>query len=287
MKRLPDDGKTIVFAVTMRHAETLARMFDEAFADKKPSPEVRYADFVVSEQGAADTADAETRIKRFKKEAFPKVLVSVNMLDTGFDCPEIVNLIMARFTKSAILYQQMRGRGTRKADHIRKNRFTIFDFTGVTDFHGDNEDAPTGGFVLPPKPIGGPKPSPRRLLVLDIHDHIDPTTRAWVTLDENGNEIAAEALDALKGERGAAFEGWLLTHGESLNAEQTRLLRMVGEQIRANADTLDSFDLARFVQPPFSTTGGIGHAIQVFGSEAALEQRLTEINSVVFGIKPN
>ncbi len=286
VKRLPDDGKTIVFAVTMRHAETLARMFDEAFADKKPSPEVRYADFVVSEQGAADTADAETRIKRFKKEAFPKVLVSVNMLDTGFDCPEVVNLIMARFTKSAILYQQMRGRGTRKADHIRKNRFTMFDFTGVTDFHGDNEDAPTGGFVIPTKPKTGPS-QPRRLLVLDIHDHIDPATRAWVTLDENGNEIAAEAIEALKGERGAAFEDWFLSHSESLNAEQTRLLRMVGEQIRANADTLNSFDLARFVQPPFSTTGGIGHAIQVFGSEAALEQRLTEINSVVFGIKPN
>jgi len=37
--------------------------------------------------------------------------VSVNMLDTGFDCPEIVNLVMARFTRSAILYRQMRGRG--------------------------------------------------------------------------------------------------------------------------------------------------------------------------------
>lgn len=286
VKRLPDDGKTIVFAVTMRHAETLARMFDEVFADKKPSPETRYADFVVSEQGAGDTADADTRIKRFKKEPFPKVLVSVNMLDTGFDCPEVVNLIMARFTKSSILYQQMRGRGTRKADHIRKNRFTMFDFTGVTDFHGDNEDAPTGGFIIPTKPKTGPS-QPRRLLVLDINDHIDPTTRAWVTLDENGNEVASDALETLRNERGAAFEGWMLQHEESLNAEQARLLRMVGEQIRANADTLDGFDLARFVQPPFSTTGGINHAIQVFGSEDALEQRLAEINTVVFGAKLN
>ena len=52
---------------------------------------------------------------RFKKEEFPQILVSVNMLDTGFDCPEVVNLVFARFTKSAILYQQMRGRGTRKS----------------------------------------------------------------------------------------------------------------------------------------------------------------------------
>jgi type I restriction enzyme R subunit len=47
IRRAPDWGKTIVFAVTKRHAETLARMFDEAFADKKPSPTTRYADFVI------------------------------------------------------------------------------------------------------------------------------------------------------------------------------------------------------------------------------------------------
>ena len=39
----------------------------------------------------------------------------MNMLDTGFDCPELVNLVFARYTKSVILYRQMRGRGTRKA----------------------------------------------------------------------------------------------------------------------------------------------------------------------------
>jgi len=38
-----------VFAVTKRHAETLARLFDDAFADRKRSPEVRYADYVVNE----------------------------------------------------------------------------------------------------------------------------------------------------------------------------------------------------------------------------------------------
>jgi hypothetical protein len=102
VKRYPLDGKTIVFAVNKRHAETLAQMFDQEFADKKPSPDVRYADFVVSDSGADDTIDAYTKIKRFKNEEYPKILVSVNMLDTGFDCPEVVNLVMARFTKSAI-----------------------------------------------------------------------------------------------------------------------------------------------------------------------------------------
>ena len=68
---------------------------------KKPSPEIRYADYVVSGMGKDDTVDGMSKIKRFKKEDFPKILVSVNMLDTGFDCPEVVNLVFARFTKSA------------------------------------------------------------------------------------------------------------------------------------------------------------------------------------------
>ncbi len=60
------------------------------------------------------------KIARFKKEPFPHILVSVNMLDTGFNYPEVVNLVLARFTKSAILYQQMRGRGTRLAPGTRR-----------------------------------------------------------------------------------------------------------------------------------------------------------------------
>ena len=142
MIRKPLLGKTIVFAVTKRHAETLAQMFDEAFMDKKDSPEVRYADYVVSGMGKDDTVDGMSKIRRFKKEAFPKILVSVNMLDTGFDCPEVVNLVFARFTRSAILYQQMRGRGTRKLPG--KPIFTMFDFVGVCDYHGDDDELRRG-----------------------------------------------------------------------------------------------------------------------------------------------
>ena len=94
--RKPLIGKTIVFAVNKRHAETLALMLDSEFAHLKSSPDVRYADFVVSGMGQDDTVDAAAKIKRFKREPFPKILVSVNMLDTGFDCPEVVNLVFAR-----------------------------------------------------------------------------------------------------------------------------------------------------------------------------------------------
>ena len=97
-RRAPDWKRRLCLRWTKRHAETLARMFDDVFADKKPSPTTRYADFVVSGQGPDDSVDGQAKIRRFKKEEFPQILVSVNMLDTGFDCPEVRNLVMARFT---------------------------------------------------------------------------------------------------------------------------------------------------------------------------------------------
>ena len=278
IRRAPDWGKTIVFAVTKRHAETLARMFDDVFADKKPSPTTRYADFVVSGMGSDDSVDGPAKIKRFKKEEFPQILVSVNMLDTGFDCPDVRNLVMARFTHSSILYQQMRGRGTRLAPG--KDRFTMWDFTGVTQRHGDDETPGEGGVVV----VREGKPpiyQARRLLMLDVHDEIDPTTREWVTVDETGrafmdvDEARAEAL-------GGAFETWL--NGQPFNSDQLRVLHLVKEQIKANAAELTVFDSWRFDAPPLSMNGGFERARAVFGGEAELERILSSMNEAVFGI---
>nr|WP_209883122.1 DEAD/DEAH box helicase family protein [Azospirillum soli] len=277
VRRAPMWGKTIVFGVTKRHAETLAQMFDQEFADKKPSPEVRYADFVVSGTGDDDSVDGMTKIKRFKDERFPQILVSVNMLDTGFDCPEVVNLVMARFTKSAILYQQMRGRGTRQAPHIKKPNFTLFDFVGVTDYHGDDEDMPEGGFVTS-KPAG-PTGKPRKMLVLDVNDHIDPTTRDWVTLDENGNFVLTDEQEAQASVLGLRFEAWLAT--QSPNADQLRWLRMMESQIRANVGDMESVELYHFTLPPFSLNGGLQRARQLFGDDAKLEAMLASLNAAV------
>lgn len=278
IRRAPELGKTIVFAVTKKHAETLARMFDEVFADKKPSPTTRYADFVVSGLGPDDTVDGAAKIKRFKKEPFPQILVSVNMLDTGFDCPEVRNLVMARFTHSSILYQQMRGRGTRLAPG--KDRFTIWDFTGVTLRHGDDETPGEGGVVVV-RPVEKPQGQPRRMLTLDVHDEIDPATREWVTVDETGHAFM-DADDAQAEAFGAAFETWL--DDQPFNTDQLRLLHLVKEQIKANSADLVLFESWRFDAPPLSMNGGFERARAVFGGEAELERILTSMNRAVFGI---
>jgi type I restriction enzyme R subunit len=276
-QRKPLIGKTIVFAVTKRHAETLARFFDEAFADQKPSPDIRFADYVVSGLGREDSPDGENLIKRFKKEKYPEILVSVNMLDTGFDCPEVVNLVFARFTKSAILYQQMRGRGTRKAKN--KPVFTMFDFVGVTDYHGDDDEVGVGGVVVskPKKPQG----KPRRLLVVDVDDHIDPLSRAWVTTDDDGRLIFPEVSEVRAAELGARFETWLLQNSRG-TAEQARWLALLGSQIRANADTWTEVSAGQFAFQPFSSMGGMAQAARVFGGNDRLDTVLASLTDAVF-----
>lgn len=112
-------GKTIVFAITKHHATRLAQYLNELHPDLKGN----YAVAITS-----DLADADALIRKFKREPYPMVAVSVGMLDTGFDCREVLHIVLCRRVRSPILYQQMLGRGTRTAPHIGKKRFVVYDF---------------------------------------------------------------------------------------------------------------------------------------------------------------
>ncbi len=284
VRRWPAWGKTIVFAVTRRHAETLAEMFDEHFADLKPHAATRYADFVVSDGGGGPAPDASAIVKRFKEEDYPRILVSVNMLDTGFDCPEAVNLVMARFTRSAILYRQMRGRGTRKAPHILKTGFTIFDFVGVTDFHGDDEGDIGGGLVRDGGRPPGPD-QPRMLFTLDVDDHIDPESRDWLTLDETGRIVRTSEHQARADEIGMRFEAWRGKQDE-FDAEQVRWAGLIGSRVRADAMNMNTFGEWVFDEHPFAALGGYDQARRVFGGEKSLGRLIAGLNAAVFGQRP-
>ncbi|MXX88401.1 MAG: restriction endonuclease subunit R [Boseongicola sp. SB0665_bin_10] len=281
IQRWPAWGKTIVFAVTRRHAETLAEMFDQHFADKKLHPSTRYADFVVSDVGGGPAPDASAIIKRFKEEEFPKILVSVNMLDTGFDCPEVVNLVMARFTRSAILYRQMRGRGTRKASQIGKDGFTIFDFVGVSDFHSDDDEEIPGGFIQERPPKGRPS-EPRALLTLDVNDHIDPASRDWLTLDENGRIVRSPEHESRAAEVGVRFEAWR-GEQEEFTAEQARWASLIGSRVKADAMNMEAIGEWDFDEHPFAALGGYNQARRVFGGEENLDRLIADFNAMVFG----
>lgn len=123
-------GKAIVFAITKHHAARLSHYLNALHPELKG----QYAEVITS-----DVPNADDLIRKFKREEYPQVAVSVGMLDTGFDCREVLHLVMARRVRSPILYQQMRGRGTRTAPHIQKKQFVIYDFFGNHDYFNDSD----------------------------------------------------------------------------------------------------------------------------------------------------
>ncbi|THD09656.1 type I restriction endonuclease subunit R [Rhodanobacter lindaniclasticus] len=154
-------GKSVIFAITKHHAARLAQYLNELHPEHKG----RYAEVITSD--IVDPADA---IRRFKREDYPQIAVSVGMLDTGFDCPSLLHLVMCRRVRSPILYQQMRGRGTRTAPKIKKRRFVIYDFFGNHEYFNDSDTdifTGTGGGGTKP----GPRPTePRELIELGLED---------------------------------------------------------------------------------------------------------------------
>lgn len=157
-------GKSVVFAITKHHAARLAQYLN----DLHPEHKGRYAEVITS-----DVANADDLIRRFKQEDLPMVAVSVGMLDTGFDCRELLHLVMCRRVRSPILYQQMRGRGTRTAPHIGKEKFVIYDFFGNHDYFNDSDTDifsgnGSGGYATKPKQLGGK--TPRELIELGLED---------------------------------------------------------------------------------------------------------------------
>lgn len=154
-------GKAIVFAITKNHAARLAKILN----DLHPEAKGNYAIVITS-----DIADPDSAIRNFKRESYPRVAVSVGMLDTGFDCREVLHLVMCRRVRSPILYQQMRGRGTRTAPHIKKQGFVIYDFFKNHEYFGDTDEHTFTGSGMSSGSTPNPGPGPNELVTLNIED---------------------------------------------------------------------------------------------------------------------
>jgi len=114
--------KTLIFCATDAHADMVVDLLKKAFADCYGSVD---DDAVIKITGAADKP--LQLIRRFKNERNPNVAVTVDLLTTGIDVPEICNLVFLRRVNSRILFDQMLGRATRLCDEIGKEAFRVFD----------------------------------------------------------------------------------------------------------------------------------------------------------------
>ncbi len=122
-------GKTIIFAKNHRHAEEILKVFNKEYQHLPGFAEV--IDNTVNY--------AQDLIDRFSDpNKLPQIAISVDMLDTGIDVPEVLNLVFFKKVMSKAKFWQMIGRGTRLCDGlldgVDKEKFYIFDFCGNFEF---------------------------------------------------------------------------------------------------------------------------------------------------------
>lgn len=121
------DEKTMVFCVTDRHADQVELLLNKKFKEKYSKD--WNVDAVAKITGNSEKP--EKLIESFKKNKFPNIAVTVDLLTTGIDVPKISNLVFMRKVRSRVLFEQMLGRATRLCPDIGKTEFRIFDAVDI------------------------------------------------------------------------------------------------------------------------------------------------------------
>lgn len=117
------DEKTMIFCVNQAHAERVKNQLDAAFAERHGEYYNQAAVQIIT--GQSDKVDQ--LIRCYKNERYPSIAITVDLLTTGIDVPQICHLVFMRRVRSRILYEQMKGRATRRCDEIGKTVFRIYD----------------------------------------------------------------------------------------------------------------------------------------------------------------
>lgn len=124
-------GKTIIFAKSQKHAEFIQQRFDMAF----PEYAGHFARVITHGNPYAQSLIDDFSVS----EKAPHIAISVDMLDTGIDVPEVVNLVFFKVVRSKSKFWQMIGRGTRLSPDLfgpgeDKKDFLVFDFCGNLEY---------------------------------------------------------------------------------------------------------------------------------------------------------
>ena len=172
-------GKTIIFARNEAHAQYIAERFDANY----PQYHGHFARKITHAEKYA-----ESLLEAFKKpNGMPQIAISVDMLDTGIDVPEVVNLVFFKPVRSKVKFLQMIGRGTRLCPELfgpgqDKTEFAIFDYCQNFEFFNEN---PEQRESAPPEPLH------KRL----FRQRLEVMTRVSAESDGTGVEGETDAGD--------------------------------------------------------------------------------------------
>jgi type I restriction enzyme R subunit len=137
-------GKTIIFARNHKHAEFIVERFDKNY----PHLAGRFCRVIDNQVNYA-----QSLIDAFSDtDKLPQIAVSVDMLDTGIDVPDVLNLVLFKTVRSKTKFWQMIGRGTRLRPNLfgegqDKTNFLVFDFCGNFEFFKLKPDGFAGGLA--------------------------------------------------------------------------------------------------------------------------------------------
>ena len=141
-------GKTIIFAKNHKHADKILEIFNKEYPNLAKGNNGQAFAKVIDNQ----MTYAQSAIDEFSNpDKLPQIAISVDMLDTGIDVPEVLNLVFFKKVMSKAKFWQMIGRGTRLCpgliDGEDKSKFYIFDFCGNFEFFRMGEGRPTANMM--------------------------------------------------------------------------------------------------------------------------------------------
>ena len=135
-------GKTIIFAKNHTHAEKILEIFNRQYPHL-PGFAMVIDNYMTYAQSAIDEFSDPKKL--------PQIAISVDMLDTGIDVPEVLNLVFFKKVMSKAKFWQMIGRGTRLCENLLdgkdKDKFYIFDFCGNFEFFRMSSGKPTANMM--------------------------------------------------------------------------------------------------------------------------------------------
>lgn len=135
-------GKTIIFAKNHTHAEKILEIFNRQYPHL-PGFAMVIDNYMTYAQSAIDEFSDPKKL--------PQIAISVDMLDTGIDVPEVLNLVFFKKVMSKAKFWQMIGRGTRLCENLLdgkdKDKFYIFDFCGNFEFFRMSSGRPTANMI--------------------------------------------------------------------------------------------------------------------------------------------
>lgn len=227
LRRFGPMQKTMIFCVDMEHAQEVARLLNNHFADLGFGED--YAVAIVSEEGEA----GRRRLQQFQDsdKKLPVVATTAELLSTGVDVPSARNIVFMKTLNSPILFKQIVGRGTRIDEDTGKLWFRIIDYTGATRLIDEEWDKPpVAKEIAPDDGRSQTAVLTGTIFLADTEDVIQGANIAVIAApnDQRG-PILSDARGQFRFERLPAREVTLIASGPGVRRRQMQVELAEGE----------------------------------------------------------